>query len=43
MMIIRDKQSLRISGKGWEVRAKLRELSKSEITLQDYLRYFENK
>ncbi len=40
MMIVRDKQSLRISGKAWEIRAKLRELAKSDITLQEYLRYF---
>lgn len=40
MKVIRTKNQLKMFGKAWEIKSKLRELSKSSISLQDYLRLF---
>ncbi len=40
MKIIRTKNQLKMYGKVWEIKSKLRELSKSQILLQDYLKLF---
>ncbi|WP_084024524.1 Z-ring formation inhibitor MciZ [Vulcanibacillus modesticaldus] len=37
MKVIRTNNQLKIVGKAWEVRGKLRELSQSPISLKDYL------
>jgi len=40
MKVLRNELQLRIVGKGWQVKAKLRELSKSNITLKEYLKLY---
>lgn len=40
MKVIRTKNQLKMVGKAWEIRSKLREFSKSNITLQEYLELF---
>lgn len=40
MKVYRDNHSLRLVGKGWEVKAKLREFAKSNLLLIDYLKLY---
>jgi len=40
MRVIRTQNQLKITGKAWEIRSKLREFSKSNITLKEYLELF---
>ncbi|MGD9678050.1 MAG: Z-ring formation inhibitor MciZ [Vulcanibacillus sp.] len=40
MRVIRTKNQIKISGKAWEIKSKLLELSKSSVSLQDYLNLF---
>jgi len=40
MKVVRTENQLKIIGKVWEVRTKLRELSNSSPTVSEYLRIF---
>ncbi|GBF12540.1 Z-ring formation inhibitor MciZ [Tepidibacillus infernus] len=40
MKVIRTPHQLKMIGKAWEIRAKLSELSKSKLTVQQYLQLF---
>lgn len=41
MKVFRTYNQLKMVGKAWEIKSKLRELSNSNITLKEYLRIFE--
>lgn len=40
MKVIRTQNQLKMVGKAWEIKSKLREFSKSKITLKEYLELF---
>lgn len=40
MKVIRTSNQLKIVGKVWEIKLKLREFSKSNITVKEYLELF---
>lgn len=40
MKVIRTENQLRMVGKAWEIKHKLREFSKSNLTLKEYLDLF---
>ncbi|TCS84071.1 Z-ring formation inhibitor MciZ [Tepidibacillus fermentans] len=40
MKVYRNQNQLRIIGKAWEIKAKLRELSQSTLTVKEYLSKF---